>query len=72
MITASVAMLGKQSVDHVGFEMFPIHDPWLQQNPLEVIQLRPLPTSKPTASGNRSSAGARYLAEANLPLLTSK
>jgi hypothetical protein len=31
-------MFGKQSVDHVG------------ANPLEVIQLRPLPTSKPTAS----------------------
>ena len=60
VITVSVAMFGKQSVDHVG------------ASPLEVIQLRPLPTSKPTASGNPSSAGTRYLAEANLALLTSK
>ena len=40
MITVPVATCGKPSVDHVG------------RNPLKVIQLLPLPTSKPTASGN--------------------
>jgi hypothetical protein len=41
VIAVSVAMFGKQSVDHVG------------ANPLKVIQLLPLPTSKPTASGTQ-------------------
>jgi len=40
VITVPVATCGKPSVDHVG------------RNPLKVIQLLPLPTSKPTASGN--------------------
>ena len=53
VITVSVAMFGKQSVDHVGFEMFPIHGPWLQQNPLEVIQLRMVPMSDPLAKDLR-------------------
>jgi hypothetical protein len=33
--------------------MFPIHGPWLQQNPLEVIQLRMVPMSDPLAKDLR-------------------
>ena len=61
MIAASVAMFGKQSVDQVGFEMFPIHGPWIQQNPLEVIQLRMVPMSDPLAKDLRRAFSGCHL-----------